>query len=81
MTCSVGNYYCGFFLSSFLFEMRSVSKTKSRMKTLEQEAKKLLLENEEGHLVSDGTVLIIIDQKCSTVWIHRDVNDSDMLVT
>lgn len=61
--------------------MRSISKTKSSMKTLEREAEKLLPDNEKGHSVRASLVLIIIDLKYSTVWIHCDINDSDTLVT
>lgn len=55
MTCTVGNYCCGFFFSSFPFEMRSISKTKSRMKTLEQETEKLLRNNEKEHFGRTNT--------------------------
>lgn len=60
--------------------MKSISKTKSRMKTLEQEAEKLLPDNEKGHTVRANIVLIIMDLKYSSLWIHCDINDSDTLV-
>lgn len=51
------------------------------MKTLEREAEKLLPDNEKGHSVRASLVLIIIDLKYSTVWIHCDINNSDTFVT
>lgn len=67
MTCSVDNYYRVFFFFSFLFEMRSISKTKSRMKTLEQEIENLLPDNEKEHFGRTSTLQIITDLKYRTL--------------